>query len=202
MNKHDRVVLVTGIVVLAAMLLSAFAFGSNEIAAGTMNSLSDRWFDKLDLQHETLNAGGRMAGEGQTETFDISGEMRAIKNITATVNWQDEPDQRQVRMYLNQPDQFSVTILNPNGTTMDSGSGSNERTANGGEGEIQAQASLDVDEMNLYRDSGNWTVEVTLQSIGDYEARVGAGLWPITPEDSGNDFDIMIEIEYYDLAED
>ena len=87
MNKHDRVVLVTGIVVLAAMLLSAFAFGSNEIAAGTMNSLSDRWFDKLDLQHETSNAGGRMTGEGQTETFDIAGEMRAIKKSQENNEW-------------------------------------------------------------------------------------------------------------------
>ncbi|MGA1822007.1 MAG: hypothetical protein ACMUIG_05725 [Thermoplasmatota archaeon] len=201
MNKHDRVVLVTGIIVVAAMLLSAFALGSNESASGAVDNIANRWFDKMETKIESFSSSSLMTGAGQTDSHEIDGSERAIKNITATVTWQDEADIQRVRMYQNQPDQFSVEIFNTTGASVASATGRNDRAANGGTGEITAEVSLDEEELDRLMDSGNWMVEVTLDSIGDYEARLGIGLWPITPEDTGNEYEIKIDVEYYDLAE-
>lgn len=198
MNRHDSKVLISGVVVFLLVAVTAVIFGSNaEESAEMAQDLFDDIFQGMTPISEEGSSSGELT-QGGTETVTIVSEDRAIMNISAVLTWSDEPDQRRIRVYQNQPDTFSISITDPNGNVTDTGSASNSR---GGEGRVELQVSMTQEEAASLVGTGNWTIDVTLDSVGDYEARLGVGLWPITPTDSGNDFSLTYEIEYYDLSE-
>lgn len=198
MIGHDSKILSSGAVVLFLVVLTAVIFGSNaEEIAETANGIADDIFQGQTTKIEEGSGSGQLA-EGGEDTVTIDADNRAIKNITAVLTWTDEPDQRRVRLYQNQPDRFSMSIIDPEGNVTDSSSGSNTR---GGEGNIELQVSLSNEQIQSFMGSDGWTITISLESVGDYEARVGVGLWPVTPTDDGNQYSLSYDIEYYEISE-
>jgi hypothetical protein len=140
----------------------------------------------LDLTYETISISGRL-DEGSTEEIVVFGEFREIVFIHVYLVWQDE----RVRMGLrNEPDEFvlrSVLAIRDDVALegMDSGS----------DGDLDIYYSAGEEEA-LQAES--FVIEIELQNAGDITGRLGI----ITREnDTGNDYDLRIEMEYISFEE-
>jgi len=132
--------------------------------------------------------------EGNSEEIAITATDRmVVRNITATLSWTDESDRRQIRLYENQPETFTISILDPSGSVLDSQTGSNDRNAMGS---LESSISLDDAQLVDYIGKGDFTVVVTLESSGDYTPRIGVGFRSLP--DGQNDYSLRIEKVFYD----
>jgi hypothetical protein len=120
-------------------------------------------------------------------------EEKVIRSINVTLTWSDESDIRRLRLYENQPDTFSVSIIDPEGKVLKEKSGSNPRN---GEGRIDIPFQMDDETMISYKDAGDFTVEVTLTESGNYEPRLGGSVLVIN--DGANSFDLVVEVRSYE----
>ncbi len=198
MNGNDRVVVISGVIVLLLMLTTAMIFrGEASAETDISNDEVDlSWMSDLPLESGT-DTGSQKLNEGSVAVFNIQGTGRAIKGIRATLTWEDEPDIRRARLYENQPDSFEVEVVSPDGNRSDSKAGANPI---GGEGNINVQMILTDEEVDLYKEADNWTVRIIMTEAKPYEPRLGPGLVVLT--DDGNDFDLKIEYDFYDLSQD
>ncbi len=198
MNGNDRVVVISGVIVLLLMLTTAMIFRGNVAAEieqqGDHVDLS--WMSDLTLESGTDTQSQKL-NEGSEAQFPIPGEGRAIKEIRAALTWVDEPDIRRARLYENQPDSFTLALTSGDGNISETISGANSAD---GEGSLLVQVSLTDEEIDQFKDSGDWSVIVTLDSAQNYEPRLGPGVIVLT--DNGNDFSLTIEYDYYDLSPD
>lgn len=144
-------------------------------------------FEETEL---TLTGSGTL-GEGNTEPFTIEADPeRVIISIRVDIDWNDEDDIRRIRLYQNTPDEFSVSIIDPEGG-MKVGTAKNPE---GGSGSLSVSRDLTHEEVAQFLDMGDFTVEVTLVQSGDYEARLGIGLLKLT--DDSNDYSFKITTTY------
>ncbi|MCK5773310.1 MAG: hypothetical protein KAH57_05935 [Thermoplasmata archaeon] len=196
MNGNDRVVIISGVVVLLLMLTTAMVF-RGDVAAGIQqqdDSVDLSWMSDLPVESGTDTQSQKL-NEGSEAQFPIPGEGRAIKEIRATLTWVDEPDIRRARLYENQPDSFTLAVASGDGNISGTISGANSAD---GKGSLLVQVTLTDEEIDQFMDSGDWSVIVTLDTAQDYEPRLGPGVIVLT--DNGNDFSLTIEYDYYDLS--
>lgn len=140
---------------------------------------------------ETISATDEMT-EGTTEPFPVAAsEVKVIRSINASLSWTDEPDIRRIMKYENQPDSFTMKILDPSGNVLKEGTGEN---AHGEPGSISLSCPLEDNEMVGYIGQGDFTVSVTLDSALDYTTRLGFR----TISDDGNAFTLDIAVTFYD----
>ncbi len=140
---------------------------------------------------ETLSEADHLS-EGASKSIPINGsDVRVIRSINATLSWTDEPDIRRIRNYENQPDEFTLKIIDPQGKVLEESTISNEH-----EGTASLFVPMTLDDKSLidYMGQGDFSVEVTLNSAGDYRPRPGIR----TIADDGNDFSLDLFIIYYD----
>ncbi len=198
MNGNDRVVVIGGVMVLLLMLTTAMIFRGEAYAK---SDISDdeadlSWMSDLPLESGT-DMESQKLNEGSVAVFTIPGTDRAIKGITATLTWDDEPDIRRARLYENQPDSFTLDVISSDGNISETIYGANSAD---GEGSLLVQVALTDEEVDQFKDSGDWSVIVTMTEAKNYEPRLGPGIVVLT--DDGNDFDLKIEYDFYDLYPD
>jgi len=179
--------------VCAIIMLGTFTVGDTAFVSVSSYSYSSRSgvvdISSLEVVEDQLGDIGYLV-ELETETITINcQEGRYVKAVHATVSWTDEDDFRQVRLYENQPDTFSVLVTGPNASGTDQGA--NPRN---GEGSISAGVDFSDEELEELLVDGNYSVEVVicLENVGNYEARAGIGVGGYV--DDGNEYvyDIMI----------
>ncbi|MFO8051351.1 MAG: hypothetical protein R6V01_06595 [Thermoplasmatota archaeon] len=203
MNSNDRKVRNIGIAVLLLMLLTSVLL-KGEVVSDTSGDDDGyaNYFEDMQLRSASSAESGELE-EGESATVMIPEEGRVVKNMTAVLSWQDESDPPgipRIRRYENQPDTFSLKVLSPDGNS------SSDTASNpvGGSGVIEISFSMEDTVLNQRLDSGsagtgNWTVEISLDSTGMWTPQLGPGF--IALSDGGNDFSLSVEYEYYDINE-
>jgi len=195
------------IVILTILVFKAEADAESDILTKTdiLNRILGGGRDDLDdikeiEGYEHYIETNRIAGElqeGQNREIPImADESRVIEHINVSLTWSDEQDIRRIRLFENTPDTFSVEIIGPEGNISLRSSASND---GGSDGEIVLSKVLTPEEIRNTMGRGGFKVIITLEEVGDYEARLGAGI--IGPSDTGNDFSISIEIGYFSPPE-
>jgi MFS family permease len=139
--------------------------------------------------------GGPLTSAGyldeNTETIvEIKVDEPNVISITFTLTWTDEPDQQYgIRVYENEPDTFTLRVQGPDGREEKGGPTANAH-GESGEIEVEMQFSPDVDPyMN-----GTGTYNVTVE-CGECGELFTTGLIGFT--DSGNDWELAVDYEYY-----
>jgi hypothetical protein len=140
---------------------------------------------------ETMSEAGYLA-EGAIKDIPINAsDVRVIRSINVTLSWTDEPDIRRIRNYENQPDEFTLKVIDPQGKVLKESTISNthEEAAS-----LFVPMTLDDNALINYMGQGDFSVEVTLNVAGDYRPRPGIR----TIADDGNDFSLDLITIYYD----
>lgn len=181
------------VVVLVVIVIFTTTFGSTDFAkldpfvSGSETSGGEGLDDLVEASGIEAS-GGHLS---ESESIDIpfaSGNGTIITSLTATLTWTDEPDIQRLRLYENQPDTFSLTVSVLNVSAFDSGS-----NAMGQDGSIMAGVDVTREEI-LANDDMVFTVTVSLDNCGMYSPRLGPGMIGLT--DTGNDYDLSVEIGY------
>ena len=201
MNSNDKKVTFAGFGILLVMIILAVILGSNTSQGeeGTSSTPED-FLDDFTLNRTTKSFSGELA-EGAVQTFEIDLEGGLLKNLTATLTWEDESDlggRPRIRRYENQPDSFSLSVSDIEGNNTDEDSGANSV---GGQGEVSARIAIGDTEIVKLLDTGYqgeiWSVDVTMVSSGGWTPMIGI----IGFTDGGNSFSLVVEYEYYDISE-
>ncbi|MGA1848130.1 MAG: hypothetical protein ACMUHB_02205 [Thermoplasmatota archaeon] len=204
MNKNDKLVRNIGIAVFLIMLLTSIIFGGLGGSGSSEGNGGDHdILQGLVLQKGTTAQSDELQESGSVE-IEVPENDIIIKNMTVKLSWSDEsepPGRPRVRRYENQPDTFSLRVAQSNGNSS-SDSGSNRI---GSPGTLEVTISLEDDELSeLYKagtaGNGTWLVEISLTDCGMWIPVLGPGLIGLT--DSGNEFSVSIDYEYYDLSGD
>lgn len=201
MNSNDKKVTFAGFGILLVMIISAVALGSNTSQGeeGTSSTPADI-LDDFTLNRTTESFSGELQ-EGAAQTFEIDLQGGLLKNLTATLTWEDESElagRPRIRRYENQPDTFSLSVSDVEGNNTDEDSGSNPMD---GEGEISARISNEDQELVRLLDTEYqgevWSVDVTMVTSGGWTPMIGI----IGFNDGGNSFSLVVDYEYYDISE-
>ncbi|MEE9151066.1 MAG: MFS transporter [Thermoplasmata archaeon] len=111
-------------------------------------------------------------------------------SMNLTLTWTDEPDEQYgLRTYENEPDTFSLRVETPDGNEYREGPESN---AHGETGEIILTITFDPDIDPYLNGTGQYNITIECGDCGDLFT---TGLIGFT--DTGNDWDLLIEYEYY-----
>lgn len=124
-----------------------------------------------------------------------SSSDKIVSSITASINWEDEttkPGRPTVRNYQNQPDTFLLELIGPDENMSDSAEGENQA---GGQGNLNVNVNIPQEQILSTEGSFIVNLQVTM---------VDAGMWSapfslIGFTDSGNEFDIVVEIQYMEI---
>ncbi len=136
----------------------------------------------------TTRAGHANENTDTIETMDVDAEN--VLSITFTLTWTDEDDiVYGPRTYENEPDSFSLRAQAPDGREEREGP---EANAHGEQGEVVLTMEFDPD-IDPYL-NGTGTYNVTIQ-CGDCGEFFSSG--PIGFTDDGNDWELLVEYEYY-----
>jgi len=187
--------LIAGIAVLVVMLATSFVLGENVRTRSPTTTPPGTQFLKYPIVTETKSLSGELT-EGATSEEPLALSGLLIKNISATLTWEDEndpPGRPRIRRYENQPDTFALAVQGMN--VSKDASGSNEQ---GGSGTVEVKIMFTTEELaKIYKagTSGNWTATVTLQTAGIWTPMIGI----IGLTDPGNSYSLVIEYEYYDM---
>lgn len=199
MNSNDKKVTFLGLGILFMMILVSVIFGSNasssEEGGGGSNEAP---FAEMNLMNGNEKSPGELdVGASDQKNVDMEGVL--IRNITATVTWQDEssiPGRPRIRQYTNQPETFSLSISDSTGNFSMRSSGSNPV---GGQGEVTVEISLTDEDLLQMMEMDNivssWVIEVTLDESGGWTPRFGM----IGIADGSNAYSLDIDYEYYDI---
>jgi len=130
-----------------------------------------------------------------TDTL-VTGQIKEenLISMNLTLTWTDEPDiQYGIRTYENEPDTFSLRVETPDGSEEREGPESN---AHGESGEIILTITFDPDVDPYLNGTGQYNITVECGDCGDLFT---TGLIGFT--DSGNDWDLTIDYDYYKKPE-
>lgn len=160
------------------------------IGSGGENGLPPGVEDYLEIG-TTRNVPGELEeGDSMEITVENTGE-RILSNISYSLTWTDEndpPGRPRVRRYDNQPDQFSVVIMTPEGNS------TVLAPSSGGGGSLRGSHNFKEEEIGGIYNQGNLTVVVTLTNAGDWEPNFGIGIMDLP--DTGNSFELVLEMEH------
>ncbi|MCK5773241.1 MAG: hypothetical protein KAH57_05585 [Thermoplasmata archaeon] len=204
-EKHKRTTAVIGAVMIVLLTILVFRseadakssviMGREDIilkgVSGNNVMLDLEAVSGFDEFEETVQ-GSSTIGEGSTDPFSItSGPERVIISIKVDINWRDEDDIRRIRLYENTPDEFTISIIDPEeGVEVDSA-----KNPKDGEGTLSVSMDLNTpEEVAQFIDKGDFFVGITLTQAGNYDARAGIGLISLT--DDSNDYSYKITTTY------
>lgn len=157
------------------------AFDSSKYTATTI--------DNLTFEDEYANE--------QTETdftYDFDGGTGNLpKKISAELTWTDEPDyQRGFRTWENEPDEFQLKINFSSGNL--SAESAVITNSKGGSGMIKLEVDVSHEMSDSMEGVGTWTITVVCGDCADKYCTAPALL---LYSDSGNAFDLKVDIEAY-----
>ena len=124
----------------------------------------------------------------------INIDQETLTEVSCTIRWTDEPS-----IYFqgtNEPDEFKVAIIAPNGDILDESSMSTS-------GSVTATAALpNYEETEDFADIylGEWTIRIEAGDCGDDIAFLPFGGIRTTP-DNGNDWDLEYTYQFMELVE-
>ncbi|MEW5760514.1 MAG: MFS transporter [Candidatus Thermoplasmatota archaeon] len=182
-------------IVLIALLIPStitigYAGGTAHFYRGEVSKLSMDWKGYEIVSNET-NIDDKSFENSDTIKIIKIEEMN-IKNITFTLTWKDEDDKRYLlRVYKNQPDEFSIKVLAPNGKGYESELVSNKY---GEEGSVSIEISFEPNKEKFSEGTGLYNVTIHCGNAGDYTSRYGV----LSFEDNGNEWKLRTIYEYYE----
>ncbi len=196
-EKHKKKTSIASYLIIPLLVYGVFSMESSQNMLGEKDiqriigsidsvpidpDVIDEYMEKTDsiIGSEELN-------EGSSKTIIIpSNQTNVIKSVNIDLKWTDEQDMSSLRLrrFENQPDSFSLNLDYQNGTAGDSGDA----------GSLSIEIEFTIDEMKTLFGKGNFTVTVTLDDAGDWVPPFGPGF--ITVPDTGNSYDITIQIVY------
>jgi MFS family permease len=124
--------------------------------------------------------------ENQMSDLPLMLDEEKLTGVTCSLSWTDEPSQ--YRLGTNEPDEFKVVIIAPNGDEEDSGFSTT--------GSVSASVILDYEEDGFEDDYlGEWTIRVEAGDCGDDSAILPLGGFLTTPDD-GNEWTLDYSYAY------
>jgi hypothetical protein len=187
MYKTDRMVIIGGFGITILAFILAIVLATS--AVGDVEPPS-----KVEPEPDrNMEAASNKGYANELEETPITQEMTNPINITITLTWTDEPDRN--LLWLNQPDSFGLQLEGPNGQSGDAPMISNTQ---GQAGEVTLTMSVDHSNSNWTAGSGEWTITIVAGDAGNQERRRPA---LIGFQDAGNDYDMTIDWDYYDIQE-
>jgi len=180
------------------ILFGSYAMGTDVFYPPEKKGEKEEWvFDPNDYNTiagfsdkitGTLQEGGK-----DTSVIPIQLEQgQYLQSITFKLTWRDEADPNAA--LENQPDEFSLSVSDEFIEYVESG-----RTMNshGSEGSITIGFNFGHDTEDSLNGTGDWEVELTLESCGNSEGPLG--IWIQT--DNSNSYTLEITTEVYDPIE-
>lgn len=145
---------------------------------------------------ETIGSGTASGHTNEQDSTDeiININQETLTEVSCTLRWTDEPSQ--YFQGTNEPDEFKVAIIAPNGDTLDESSISTS-------GSVTATAVLpnyeETDDFTIDF-LGDWTVRIEAGDCGDDSAFIALG-GVRTTADNGNDWDLEYSYQFMELVE-
>jgi len=193
MHKNDRTMIISGIGVTILALVLAFVMGSFEVAAPPAPPATPS--EPSIVPSAPITQSG--TSDENTEQV-ISVSLSNPVNVTVTLTWTDEPDGTgcppPAARWVNQPDNFGLTIEGPGNAT-----GSQEPVPNthGQQGSVSLSVTVRINGTDWSTGDGEWSITVLCGACGDQTKwRPGVFGWV----DSGNAWEMSIEYSGYDMA--
>ncbi len=195
MHKYDKIMGGAGIGIFLVCVIMTVALGGTVTAGdGTPDDKGDEidW-TKYELKSNQITKSD-YANENTDYDIEITIPEENIKSVTATLNWKDEPDERRIiRTLQNRPDSFGLDVAGPSNQSASASPATNTRDANGGTGSVTCVVDLDPDTDPYLNGTGKWVFTVKCGNCDDKFPRIGI----IGENDPGNDWDLVIDYEYY-----
>ena len=189
-----------GVFTLLMILLAVnFSYWAGAIEVSDIPGDGGGGHKPTDWSEYKISSGGPLTKAGylneNTETVEeIKVSEPNVISITFILTWTDEPDQQYgIRVYENEPDTFALKVQAPDGTEAKGGPTAN---VHGESGEIIVPI-----EFYPYIDpymNGTGTYNVTVE-CGECGESFTTGLIGFT--DSGNEWELAVEYEYYEKQE-
>ncbi len=144
------------------------------------------WANNYDLvDAETLAFEGDASEGSQDEVLIDIGEEN-VKSISFILTWTDEPADTG---FVNEADEFSLSVETPNGTLFESESSTSSS------GKITVPISYNPDKPVFEEGTGTYKVKVICGNCGDQRSMGPLGL--IIRADNGNSWDLSVDFDYY-----
>jgi hypothetical protein len=185
-----------GMIVITILLAGVFNYEASAIDVVSSDELMQIETDLgTETNSELIEFSEEFSGSGQTSERDSTDKEIIIEHerlfeIRCTLSWVDPASS-----YVggtNEPDEFKVSIIAPNGDTLDdSGFGTT--------GSVSASGELpDYNEEDFIENYvGPWVIQVEAGDCGDDSSALGFR----TTADTGNNWDLSYSIKYMDYAE-
>lgn len=144
--------------------------------------------DFVEIQTKSNMPGDLNEGSSSQMTIENT-EDRVLKSFNYRLTWKDEtdpPGRPRVRRYDNQPDEFSVRVLSPEGNS------TVLAISDGSSGTLTGSHELNNSEIQGSFRTGNFTIEVTLINAGDWTPSIGIGL--VGLNDPGNSYELVLDL--------
>jgi hypothetical protein len=117
-------------------------------------------------------------------------EGQFLHSITFELTWEDEDDyQPFLRPWENQPDQFTLEASQEGNFTKTATSAN----SHGSEGQIILTFEFSHDNIESMNGTGEWEVELTMDSCGDHESPTGV----LTQPDNSNGYELTVTTRLY-----
>ncbi len=129
--------------------------------------------------------------EGRSDKSIITVELEEgqyLRSIKFELTWRDEADPN--ALLENQPDEFRLSVSDELGKHTDSIKKAN---SHGSEGSITFGFDFEHAAADSLNGTGEWEVEIKLESCGDSEGRLA--IW--TQPDDSNEFDLVVSTEVF-----
>ncbi len=158
------------------------------------------WQDYQVVDGAPASYGDYLAENSEyTTTMNIT--ETNVASVVFQLNWQDEPDSRLfgVRPLDNQPDEFSLKVVAPDGKSHTTPVTQNARSENGGTGTVELTIEYTPgDEDPYYNGTGDYEITVICGNCGNQEPQ-RFGL--LAQNDNGNDWALEVVYNYYKAPE-
>lgn len=178
------------VVIAAGYMGGTNTFYREEETEGAIQ-LAD-WTQYDIVQGEAISLSGSL-NEGQESLESIEIDAENIISATFILTWTDEPDATGPGAYQNQPDSFDIEVESPDPEKGGNSGGANPQ---GGEGMILVIIEFDPDVDPYLNGTGEYTVTITCTNAGNQEPQFSI-IGIRDQEDSGNDWGLAVEYEYY-----
>ena len=143
----SNITAIVPLILVPIVLIGSFSFGTFEyigpVEDGEIEAIN--WTRDYDLLSAGLSPKTGSSNENSESVEAIVIEQDNLKSITFTLTWTDEPDNTPI--YTNNPDEFSIEAVAPNGTPASGGPSENIQ---GGEGKVSATLQYYPDKASSY----------------------------------------------------
>jgi MFS family permease len=150
------------------------------------------WTRDYDLLSGELIPITGSSNENSESVEVVAIDANNLKSITFTLTWTDEADDTG---FTNQPDQFSIEAVAPNGESDSAGPTYNPQD---GEGVVSATITYEPDKDPFTGGVGRYNVTISCGDCGDQTSGI-FGVY--TTPDNGNAWTLTIEYKYYEKKE-